>query len=373
MPRRRITIRVRGEAYEALMELSKMRGLSPQEFIEQLLVSYQKSIHDDMLCPKEFFKNAVIYTIELSFCFPYECEVFEIELRDGRKAKMYVERVPKRYVLNRLPFKTLLTIIIELDELEKEIIVQDKVKARKIGEELASTAFKLLKSFIVGYRRVTATYYSIGVLEPPANLEEFERRVEISIVVDGKIIDLYRIMPVKEDSFIIVKKPLERDVHNKILNHIMMELSSTLSDPLAAPRDYFEAAVISYYREKWNLAVLQSIIAMESALSILVFNIFRNYFMKRYGKENRLRNKYKDAQGLTRKIGKFLIPLLTDLGLDAVTEELRKTMKDIAELYDLRSSIVHEGLVSDEEDAKKSISVAWKFLTIIDHIVNSRK
>gem|GEM_PF-6349394 len=52
-----------------------------------------------MLCPKEFFKNAVIYVIELSFCFPYECEVFEIALRDGHKAKMYVERIPKRYVL----------------------------------------------------------------------------------------------------------------------------------------------------------------------------------------------------------------------------------------------------------------------------------
>ena len=353
------------------MELSKMHGLSPQEFVEQLLVSYRKSIHDNMLCPKEFFKNAVIYAIELPFCFPYECEVFEIELRDRRKVKMYVERAPKRYVRNRLPFKALVTIAIELSEFEKKIIVQSKVKARNIGEELAGTAFKLLKSFIIGYRRTTATYYNIGVVEPPASLEEFKRRVKISVIVEGKIVDLYRFMPVKENSFIVVKKPLEKDKHSKILNHVIMELSGTLLDPLAAPRGYFDAAVISYYREKWNLAVLQSVIAMESALSSLVFNAFRDYFIKRHGNENRLRNKYKEAHGLTKKIGKFLFPLLTDLGLDTIAEELRKIMKDIAELYDLRSFIVHEGLTSDEENARKSISIAQKFLTIVDHIVKS--
>ena len=81
----------------------------------------------------------------------------------------------------------------------------------------------------------------------------------------------------------------------------------------------------------------------------------------------------KYLQGLTGKIGKFLFPLLIDLGLDVVAEELRKIMKDIAELYDLRSSIVHEGLTSDEENAKKNISIAQKFLTIVDHIVKSRK
>jgi len=67
------------------------------------------------------------------------------------------------------------TIVIKLSESEKEIIAQDKVKGGKIEEETASTAFKLLKSFIIGYRRITATYYNIGVVEPPANLEEFKR------------------------------------------------------------------------------------------------------------------------------------------------------------------------------------------------------
>jgi len=369
MPKKRIMIRVRGEAYEALMELSKMHSLSPQEFVTQLLVSYRKSVRDDMLCPKEFFKDAVIYAIELPFCFPYECEVFEFELGDKRKAKMYLERVPKRYVRNRLPFKTLVTIVIEISESEKETIMQDKVKVRKIGEEFASIAFKLLKSFIIGFRRVTATYYNIGVIEPPANLEEFKKRVEVSIVAEGKIIDLFRIMPVKVGSFIVVKKPLKRDKHSKILNRVMRELSGTFSDPLVAPQDYFDVAVISYYEEKWNLAVLQSVIAMEAALSIIVFNVFRDYFMERYGNKDRLRSKYKDAQGLTRKLGKFLFPLLTDLGLDAVAEELRKIMRNIAELYDLRSSIVHEGLTSDEESARKSIAIAQKFLTIIEQIV----
>gem|GEM_PF-4671847 len=57
-------------------------------------------------------------------------------------------------------------------------------------------------------------------------------------------------MPVKVNSFISVKKPLERNRHNRILHYVMKKLSSTPLDPLVAPREYFDTAVISYYREK---------------------------------------------------------------------------------------------------------------------------
>ena len=95
MPRKRITLKVRGEAYDTLMELSRIYGLNPQKVVEKLLINHQKSIRDDELCRKEFFGLSIVYITELPFSFPYECEMFELEVKGKRRAKIYIERVPK--------------------------------------------------------------------------------------------------------------------------------------------------------------------------------------------------------------------------------------------------------------------------------------
>jgi len=372
MPRKRITLKVRSEAYDALMELSRTYGLNPQKVVEKLLISHQKSIRDDELCHKEFFEHSIVYITELPFCFPYECEMFELKVKGQRRAKIYIERVPKRHVYGKLPFKTLTTIVIELDKDEQKNVAQDVSKARRIGEKHINTAFKLLKNLIVGFRRITGIYYNIGVVEPPANLEEFKKRVKIIVIINNKTVNSYWFMPVKVDSIIIVGKHLEREVYSAILSYMIKGLPRAFSDALSSSWEYLDAAIISHYREQWNLAVLQSVIAMESTLSNIVFNKpFKNYFMKRYKSEDELRKKYKSAQNLPNKISKFLFPLLKFLGLNNIIRELKEIMPDIAELYNLRSDIVHEGNEGNEKDAKRAIESAKRLLRLTSSMIES--
>jgi len=367
MTRRRITLKIKGEAYDALMELSKVFGISPQELVEKLLIHHIKDLQDNALCIKEYFESSIVYSLELPFSFPYECELFEIQFEGQRRARIYLERIPKRYVYSGLPFRTRATIVVELTEEERQRIERDKLEARRIGEKYSFTAFRLLKNIIVGLRRITGIYYNIGVVEPPANLEEFKKRVEINVFMNGKLVDSYRVMPVKEDSIIVVGKHLDKETRSKILDYIAK------SDILSSQWEYLDAAIISYYKEQWNLAILQSIIAMESSLSVLVFNtLYKNYFMKKYKSENELREKYRGALSLRNKIEKFLFPLLKYLGLNDIIREVRSIMSDINKLYELRSSIVHEGVMGDEENAKKAIVIAQKFLNLISSIIESR-
>ena len=370
MSRKRITLKIKGEAYNALMELSRVYGFNPQEVVEKLLISHQRSMRDDELCRKEFFRHSIVYSIELPFSFPFECEVFELQVESQRRAKIYVERVPKRHVYGRLPFRTLVTIVIELTAEERQSIAQDMLKARGIGEQHVNTAFELLKALITGFRRITEMYYNIGVIEPPANLEEFERRVEVVAIIEGKPVNSYRFMPVKVDSMIYVGKQLEEGSRNKILGYMIERLSKSFYDPLSSSREYLDVAIISCYKEQWNLAILQGIIAMETMLSNLVFNTpFKNYFIEKYRGEGKLREKYRDAQSLLNKIEKFLFPLLKNLCLSDTIEELRKIMRDTAELYNLRSKIVHEGIAGNKKDAERAVDIARKFLRLIDSVI----
>ena len=373
MPRKRIILKVRGKAYDALMELSRTYDLNPQTVVEKLLISHQKSIQDDKLCHKEFFKHSIVCTIELPFCFPYECEMFELQVEGQRRAKIYIERIPKRHVYGKLPFKTLTTIVIELDEDEQKNVAQDVSKARRIGEKHVDTAFKLLKILIVGFRRITGIYYNIGVVEPPANLGEFKKRVKVTVIINNKVVDSYQFMLVKENSMIVVGKQLGREVHSSILNYMIKKPPRTFYDILSSSWEYLDAAIISYYKEQWNLTILQSVIAMESTLSNIIFNTpLKNHFMKKHKSENELRKKYKNAQNLPNKISKFLFPLLEILNLNNIIKELKKIMPDIAELYNLRSSIVHEGSKGNEKDAKRAVKTAKKFLRLASSIIEPK-
>ena len=179
-------------------------------------------------------------------------------------------------------------------------------------------------------------------------------------------------MPVKVDSIIVVGKHLEREVHSAILSYMIKGFPRAFYDALLSSWEYLDTAIISHYREQWNLAVLQSVIAMESTLSNIVFNKpFKNYFMKRYKSEDELRKKYKSAQNLPNKISKFLFPLLKFLGLNNIIRELKEIMPDIAELYSLRSDIVHEGNEGNEKDAKRAIESAKRFLRLTSSMIES--
>ncbi len=368
---RRIAIRIRGTAYDALMELCKRYNLGPQSLVENLLVHTLRSLQDDELCRKEPFDDCIVYTIELPFSFPYECELFEFMTKNQRRVRIYAERIPKRYVINRFPFRTLITIILELTEKERQLILQDHLNARKLGEQYVNIAFELVKNFVIGFRRTTGIYYNIGVVEPPINLEEFQKRVEVLVFVKRAQIESFRIMPVKEESIIVVGKPLEEYIRNKILDYVVKTIHDS-HNSLQFSYDSLDASIIFYYKEQWSLTILLSVIAMESALSYLIFNSqFKDQIMrmKKCKSEQELRNKFKKSGSLTKKIEKFLFPLLKELSINNLINRLRNIMKDLNDIYDLRSKIVHEGAEGRKEEAEKALNIASEFISIITSLI----
>jgi hypothetical protein len=380
----RTILRIRGKANESLSELSKRLKLDPAKTVEHLLIQYLDSLHDDEICKKEFFQSSIVYLLELPFAFPYECEVFEFQFKEI-KVRIYLERVPKRYVINRLPFRTLATSIIKLT-LEDEKIAKENEKhvaSDKLNSKYSNLAYDILKRLLICYRRVCDDYYNMGVIEPPVNFEEFQKKVKSLIIIDQQEYTRSSFMPVTEDSVISIVQPLEKQLHSRILDSVTMELTNKEQDFLSHSNEYLDAAIVFYYHEKWDLCLLQSIIAMESATASIVFNSEATDFylkLKRMENITQLKKNYKDkAPGLPDKIRKFLFPIIDSFKLSQVKSDLSELMpfienkKDKSGIYDLRSKIVHEGLSIGKEDAKKSIEISSQFLKILGLINENAK
>lgn len=340
------------------MELQRRMNKPPAEVINELLVEQHKAIIDDELCEKEYFSSCVIYQIQMPFCFPYECEFFNFHSND-RDISLYLERVPKRHVIYRMPFNTRATIIIKLDDKKDfpENQTYAKVKG-KISERTNELSFNLLKKIIINYRRIKEDYYNIGIIKPPMYLEEFNRNTHTTIIHKGKIFSMSRTMPVKEDSEIVIKRKLDDDVRVKIKNAVNQEESEIF---FSVPYDFLDQSIISYYDEEWNLCLIQCVIAMESVLSRLVLKskLTSDFSRARNRSKKSLMDAYKDAPGLPQKISKFLFPILRDKNMIETEDKLVKIMPLIRNkktemgIYDLRSKVVHEGLSISEKEAKK--------------------
>lgn len=370
-------MRIKGDANDALLELSRRFKLDPVHVVENLLIHYLNTIYDDELCAKDFFKSSMIYQLELPFSFPYECEKFEFS--ENLRVRLYLERVPKRYVKNRLPFRTIATILIELTPEDEKIAKENEIHItnNKLNSKYSIFVFDVLKEVIINYRRVTGDYYNIGVIEPPWTYEEFQRKVKLSIIMNQKEYVSSHFMPVKEDSYIEVARHLEEDLRSKIIASVIKEIKREEYEFLLHSNEYLDAAKIFYYHEQWNLCLLQSVIAMESALADLVFNSKVTHFLLRNNSLKELRIKYKNATGLPKKIKKFLFPLVRKLGLNSIQSDLRSMMpfiynrKSESGVYNLRSKIVHEGISVGEKEAEQSIRIASHFLKILE-AVNSK-
>lgn len=370
----RTIVRIRGKANEALLELSKKFKLEPAQLVERLLVQSFNTMHDDTICKKKLFNRSIAYLLELPFSFPFECEEFDFQFEDF-KARVYLERVPKRYVIDRLPFRTLATVIIELTSEEEKFAKANKphITNDKLNKKYSILAFNILKKLIIAYRRIADDYYNIGVIEPPLNFEEFQRKVKMSIILHEEEYSSSRFMPMKEDSFISVARPLEENLRSVISASVIKEFTSKEHDFLAHPNEYFDAAKVFYYHEQWDLCLLQSVIAMESAMANLVFDsVATKYYLDRIGGSlQELKKIYRKAQGLPQKIEKFLFPVLKELDVNQVQSNLRKMVPFIHNrkredgIYDLRSKIVHEGVSIGKKEAELTIRIASQFLGIL--------
>jgi len=375
----RAIVRIRGKANEALLELSQKFKVDPSLLVEKLLIQNRGAMQDDALCRKNFFLSSIMYRLELPFSFPYECEEFEFEL-ERSKLRLYLERIPKRYVIDRLPFRTLATIIIELAQQDAEFAKNGdpNVVADKLHSRYSVLAFNVLKRVIIVYRRVTGDYYNIGVIEPPMNIEEFQKKVKMSVILGEETRSSSEFMPIKEDSYIVVAQRLEEDLRSKIVRSVISEFEGKKLDFLSNSNEYFDAAKVFYYHEQWNLCLIQSVIAMESALAGLVFNsdATKFYLSRKTKNLDSLRKMYKEAQGLPQKIMKFLFPLIKELNLSEAQSELRRIMPLINHkkredgIYDLRSKVIHEGISITKNQAEQSVEIVPQFLRILN-IINS--
>jgi len=368
----RKTLRIRGEAEKALRVLSSMSQIPPDKFVERLLIKNLERVQDDALCKKDLFRSSVVFQVELPFCFPYECEKFELHL-NATKARLYLERVPKRN-MKLLPFRTLATVIIQLKAEDEKFAKETErhITIDRISSRYLPIGYDVLKELIVSYRRITGDYYNIGVIQPPVNFEAFEKAVKMSLMIEGEEYAKRLFMPVQEKSFISVKQSLDKHLHSQILS-VLKHLTERKHSFLAVPMDYFDAAMVFFYEERWNLCLLNSVVSMESAMAGLVFQTSAyKLFMKMRGEDlKRLRKKYKEAASLPKKIERFLCPLIKELDLVKVERKLKSMMSSIKNkktekgIYDLRSKILHEGASIRKVEAEKALKISKQFLHVL--------
>jgi len=366
----RISVRVKGEGTEALLKLSRAWKTTPDQVVQRLVISTLNSLQDDELCNKLSFPASIVFALELPFAFPYECEVFEIQ--SGFNIRIYLERVPKRYVIDRLPFRTLASIVIEITPEEKKDCLENVLKAReKLKDKYSSLAFQALRALLISYRRTTKDYYNIGPIDHPSNPEEFLRRARMTVVIDSRELDSVTFMPVGEESLVVVKHQLEKEIRWSVINQFV----EIMADPhkfLSGPMGYLDAAWAFYYREQWDICLLLSVIGMETGTSRLIFDSsYANPFIEKEGGVDILRQRYRDAQGLPKRIQKFLLPTFHMLSQDDAISELKRIMPQIHNerlgngIYDLRSKLVHEGVSVTKEKAKEALDVSHAFVAMI--------
>lgn len=372
------SIRLKGKANEALFELSKKFNLEPTELVERLLIQHADAIRDEALCKKKMFKSSIVYQLELPFCFPYECEEFNVQFQNIN-ARLYLERVPKRQVINTLPFRTLATLIIELTSEQEKFAKENEphIAGDKLHSKYSTLAYNILKSLIIIFRRVTKDYYNIGVIKPPINLEEFQKKTKMSIILNQQYYARdVRFMPIKEGSFVSVAQPLDKRLHSEIIASVTGKLSNKELDFLTQPNEYLDAAIVFYYQEQWNLCLLDSVIAMESGMANLVLHsaATKSYLKRTSGGLSKLKKVYREASGLPKKIQRFLFPIIDEFNISEVQSNLRGMMPLICNkkredgIYDLRSKIIHEGISINKQKAEDGLKIASQFLEILKSV-----
>jgi hypothetical protein len=378
----RTVIRIRGKAQETLFELSRRAKVSPSQIVEKWLMQEYNAITDDAPFQKRFFACSIVFQLELPFCFPYDFEEFELQTHDIR-ARVYLERVPKRNIIDRLPFRSKATAILELapDDVEFAKRNERNVTTDKLRDKYFVTAYNMVKCIIIGFRRITNDYYNIGVIQPPMNSEEFEQKVHMFIVLESEEYSSSRFMPVKEGSYISIGEKLDEKLRSEIMVFTLGRLEGKKTDFLTDSYEYLDAAEVFKYQEQWNLCLVDSVIAMESGMASLVFGstLTKHYLEEASSSYEVLKRTYKEkAPGLPKKL-ETLFPMADRLNLQNIILDLRKLMPFISNektedgIYDLRSKIVHEGISIGKEEAEQSIKISSQFLKILRAINESCK
>lgn len=326
------------------------------------------------------FPNSIVYCIELPFCFEYEFECFELLTYECRKAFVALERKPKRkWNYKTLPPRTAVTLVIQLLDVD---IKQVKERYSDLASNLKEEGWQVLMSLIKAYRRITKDYFSYAPVDGPSCPEEFTRNSEYTIIINGKPVIKGKVLLVERGFGISVNIPMPEKLKAEIALYAQ-DLLVSKDNIWNLVMDLYDLGVINYHYHRWQISLIQSVVAMETVVSWFILkSLARNHiFMLRKNRlksDEDLNREYKDALGLPKRIDKYLFPLFKHLKINGLISRLRKIRPLISNnkktgAYDIRNAVVHQGSKVTEKEAKESLQVCEEFLKIISEAVEGMK
>ena len=320
------------------------------------------------------FKNAVVFEIPVKYVFEYEEEFFDVRSPEGRRARIVVERLPKR---DWTKLKEIFPHSIIHNMLELYPVDIQKLRNNKNNDNILTNlkldAFIVLQAFAIEYRRLIGNWINFHPLELPTSPREFFRDIERYYIVFNEQIVERRDLSLDFPMVISVRKHLPE--HQKsLLESYMQFLIYPMPDEVRLLEifDIFDAAILHHIRENYHISLILTVTSMEAILQWFIFETPAKQMAMniiRTDKESKLKKKYRDAGGLVTKKGKgkvpkFLIPIAQKID-ETAKETIQELMPDLTSVYNTRSSFVHEGCPVTKEDSKKALDTGLKFVCII--------
>ena len=312
------------------------------------------------------FPNSIVYFLELPFWFEYEFEVFDnILTPECRTTYVILERIPKREVKGNLPFRTQMSIIIQLHQTD----ISENPKCFDIASNFVAEGYQVSSAIIKAYRRTSSLYFRYAPVEEPANDYDFFRKCKGHMVfINGEKACEGSLMSLEHQEEIAVGMSMPSLVKEKIRYTTQEIINENIGENIwLLIYEFYDTAKIRYYYHNWEEAVVQSTIAMEIAISWFILKSkFREKIKKKLDIQD-LEKKYRDKAGLPKRIDFFLFPVLNE----ELCKKLREIRPEIGNnktktgVYDLRSRVIHDGAQMTKSDAERALKACETFLNII--------
>ena len=212
------------------------------------------------------FPNSIVYFLELPFWFEYEFEVFDnILTPECRTTYVILERIPKREVKGNLPFRTQMSIIIQLHQTD----ISENPKCFDIASNFVAEGYQVSSAIIKAYRRTSSQYFRYAPVEEPANDDDFLRKCKgYMVFINGVKVCEGVLMNLEHTEVIAVGMSMPPVVKEKIRYTTQEIINENIGENIwLLIYEFYDTAKISYYYHNWEEAVVQSTIAMEIAVS----------------------------------------------------------------------------------------------------------
>lgn len=331
--------------------------------LKQIVATFQRN---------DPLQTSIAYNLQLPFIIPPNFETFDF-LQGNSKIRLVLERGFSRTRERRPNAYTNATLFIGLNRKEREIPFSQGRKFEiesYLENKYSKVAFRAMKRFFDVYRKLTGNYYGIDVIRAPTSEESLVSKSEISVIAAGRVFSIFRTLLVKEN-VVAGNSQLDKALKTNILS--VLNSPGRNQSSFDAPLEYLGAARIALLDEQWNLCVLQSLIAIESALSVFILksNLSKTYREKRALNYADLVRLYAQTQRLYSRFSRFLFPILLGADQSHSLKLIRKCMRDLfgrrhdRGIYALRNRIVHEGGTATEKQASSAIRVAKDFISTL--------